>query len=62
MDSIEMYARKLKMLTSTMISIDELNKKRQLLLDELHRVDAQLNKHRAFMLKLEIELDETRID
>lgn len=62
MDSIEVYARKLRMLTNTVMSINELNQKRQLLLDELHRVDAQLTKHKAFMLKLEVELDETQLD
>jgi uncharacterized small protein (DUF1192 family) len=62
MGSIETYARKLRLLTNTLMSIDELNRKRQLLLDEVHRVDAQLSKHRAFLLKLEIDLDETQPD
>lgn len=58
MDSIEDYARKLHLLTNTMVSINELEQKRQLLIDELHRVDEQLSRHKAFMLKLEIEIDE----
>lgn len=62
MGSIETYARKLRLLTNTLMSIDELNRKRQLLLDEVHRVDAQLSKHRAFLLKLEVDLDETQPD
>ena len=62
MGSIETYARKLRLLTNTLMSIDELNRKRQLLLDEVHRVDAQLSKHRAFLLKLEIDLDDTQPD
>jgi uncharacterized small protein (DUF1192 family) len=62
MGSIETYARRLRLLTNTLMSIDELNRKRQLLLDEVHRVDAQLSKHRAFLLKLEIDLDETQPD
>lgn len=62
MGSIETYARKLRLLTNTLMSIDELKNKRQLLLDEIHRVDAQLSKHRAFLLKLEIDLDDTQPD
>lgn len=58
MDSIEGYARTLGMLTQTLIGIDELEQKRRLLLDELHRIDAQLSKHKAFLLKLEIDLDD----
>lgn len=58
MGSIEGYARTLGMLTQTLIGIDELEQKRRLLLDELHRIDAQLSKHKAFLLKLEIDLDE----
>lgn len=58
MDSVEVYVRKLQILSNTVASINELEQKRQLLLDELHRVDEQLNRHRAYRLKLEIEIDE----
>ena len=58
MSSVEHYARKLRLLTNTIMNIDELEQKHQLLLDELHRVDAQLSKHKAFLLKLEVEIDE----
>ncbi len=59
MDSVELYVRKQQLLTNTKASIEELRQKRQLLLDEIHRVDAQLTTHNAYMLKLQVELDET---
>lgn len=61
MSSLENYTRILRTLTALTLSIDELEQKRKLLLDEVHRVDAQLESHRAYLLKLQIDIDELGI-